>query len=281
MKLPQWIVGSSVVACVIGPVTGCSVIGHSVGQGIDGPMFKHVNSVTATREIDSSGGVPHTRFRFDNASLAQLLKKASADDEGIMLRAASKPGLGFVDSVRKTQVEIITTYIDGDFSGRTCTLDTVLAAELPSSSPRRYGLLAGEQITLQFKDRDLAQIQGSVVRFGENHVVLNTGEQKRGYPFALVDSIFLRHGSTSTRLGPEFLKRHIVRVPCLLLADQPEFMIPLEDVEQISVRVLDQWGPWSTRLAIAGGVVDLGLVVGLVILVADLPSGQLFPSGSL
>lgn len=277
MKIVHIMAIASVLPWVCGPATGCTAIGHSVGQGIDGPTFKGVNSVTAIREIDSTGEEPHTRLRFESASLVALLREASTDHEGFVLRAATKPGLGFVDSAGKTQVEVITTYINGSFSGKTLIIDTVLAAELPFSSPQRYGLLRGDQVTLQFKEKGLAPTQGTVLRFGENHIVLCTGRQERGFPLSVVDKIFLGNATASTGLGLESLRKHIVSVPCLLLVDEPELIIPLEEVEQITVRVLDRWGPWSTRLAVAGGVIDLGLAVALVAFLSNVPSGPLIP----
>jgi hypothetical protein len=183
-QLLEWIVMASVLACICGPGTGCATIGHSVGKGIDGPISECENSVTAKQEIDSSGEEPQTRFRFETGSLATLLKQVSSDDDGFILRAVSKPGLGFADSVWITYAEIITTYIGGSFSAKTLTLDILLAAELPPSLPQRYGLLPGEQSKLQLKEKSLALLkmahnQGTSLKLGENHVVHNTSKQER------------------------------------------------------------------------------------------------------
>ncbi len=286
-------VGNTITAAVLGCLgvltTNCTLIGYGVGSAIDRPRPYEVDSLKATQVSDGSRLDPVFRTAINADSLAALLKKISVQvdrqtfkDDQFVIDVVPAPDRSLMDSVDDVKIQIVTRYSPGRYAGDVITLDTVVAVKIGPEGG--VALFTDEDVVLKMNGSVGTEVRGSVVRLSERNIALHISDRDQGYPLKSVDSVFLANGLRlavrdlgTSRVAPRF-----INVARLTFNSSPKLVIPLDEVDEVKVKVLKGWGKWKTILTVTGAAVDTGVLIWVVSRVGPwrpyegLPSGGFF-----
>ena len=240
MNITHKILAVSAVILACAAVSGCSLIGYTLGGAMDGNDNYSMDSVAVCHR---ASGLPGEVAQAQNAE-----------------RFASVMGEAKIGECAWAAVVTATDTLISDG----LALDTVLVLRDEGSS--HEGLLQGEPVSLAMNDSARTRVSGTVRRVKANYILLEVEGHPRGIPWKALNAIYLgdERVITAQDLSSPGFSRRLSPLPLVDLGQGTRLRyVPLRDVLLIRVARKINWGPARSILVGAGVAIDALMLVGM------------------